>query len=143
MVRGMTNTELGRLRALAEAGRRTRVVPTLLSADLSRTRAFYLDLGFTAETVDDDDPPTRQGFERDGNYLFFYTQPPHGTPTTPQLSGTIYFFPDSVDLLAREWRDRVPFLWGPELMPYGLYEFGITDPDGYHLAFAERRTTGP
>lgn len=143
----MTNTELGRLRALAEAGRRTRVVPTLLSADLSRTRAFYLDLGFTAETVDDDQvdgvPLTRQGFERDGNYLFFYTQPPPGTSTTPRLSGTIYFFPDSVDLLAREWRDRVPFLWGPELMPYGLYEFGITDPDGYHLAFAERRTPRP
>jgi hypothetical protein len=37
----------------------------------------------------------------------------------------------------------VPFLWGPELMPYGLYEFGIADPDGYHLAFAERRTPAP
>lgn len=140
----MTNTELGRLRALAEAGRRTRVVPTLLSADLARTHAFYVNLGFTAETVDSDElPPTRQGFERDGNYLFFYTQAPHGTPATPQLSGTIYFFPDSVDVLAEEWRGRVPFLWGPELMPYGLYEFGIADPDGYHLAFAERRTTAP
>ena len=55
------------------------------------------------------------------------------------MSGTIYFFPDSVDVLAEEWRDKVEFLWGPELMPYGLYEFGIADPDGYLLAFAERR----
>lgn len=136
----MTNTDLSHLRTLAEAGRRARVVPALLSADLPRTRAFYLALGFTAEIVEGEtESPTQQGFERDGNYLFFYTQAPHGTPTTPTFSGTLYFFLDSVDLLAHEWRDRVPFTWGPELMPYGLYEFGITDPDGYHLAFAERR----
>ncbi len=122
----MTNADLAPHKALT--GNRPRVVPTLLSADLARTRAFYLGLGFTADDVDDvddvdgDDVPTRQGFARHGGYLFFYTEAPHGTPTTPQLSGTIYFFTDSVDLL-----------------PYGLYEFGIVDPDGYHLAFAERR----
>jgi hypothetical protein len=48
-------------------------------------------------------------------------------------------FPESVDALAREWAGHVTFQWGPEQMPYGLYEFGIVDPDGYDLAFAERR----
>jgi hypothetical protein len=59
------------------------------------------------------------------------------------LSGTIYVFPDSVDALAEEWRGSVDFVWGPDLMPYGLYEFGIADPDGYHFSFAERRTPSP
>jgi hypothetical protein len=131
----VTNDELTRLLTLAEAGRRTRVVPALLSTDLARTEEFYVRLGFTAEPVDGG----RQGFERDGYFLFFFTEPPHGTPATPAMSGTIYFFPDSVDELAEEWRGTVEFLWGPELMPYGLYEFGIADPDGYVLAFAERR----
>jgi hypothetical protein len=131
----VTDDELAQLLALAEAGRRTRVVPALLSADLARTAEFYKGLGFAAEPVGGG----RQGFERDGHYLFFYTEPPHGTPATPSMSGTIYFFPDSVDELAAEWRGVVEFRWGPELMPYGLYEFGIADPDGYHLAFAERR----
>jgi hypothetical protein len=135
----MPNSELVHLRALAEAGRRARVVPALLSTDLRRTSAFYLSLGFTAETVDDDaEAPTRLGFERSGSYLWFFTEALSGTPVTPALSGTIYIFPESVDALAEEWRGKVPFAWGPELMPYGLYEFGIVDPDGYHLAFAER-----
>jgi len=132
----MTDNELSQLLALAEAGRRSRVVPALLSGDLARTEAFYVRLGFTAESVG----AGRRGFERDGHYLFFHAEPPHGTPATPTMSGTIYLFPDSVDELAREWRGKVEFLWGPELMPYGLYEFGIADPDGYLLAFAERRT---
>jgi hypothetical protein len=42
-----------------------------------------------------------------------------------------------------EWQGKIDFLWGPELMPYGLYEFGIRDPDGYHLSFAERRARSP
>ena len=131
----MTDNELAQLLALAEAGRRSRVVPALLSGDLDRTEEFYVRLGFTAEAVG----AGRRGFERDGHYLFFHDDPPHGTPVTPTMSGTVYFFPDSVDELAEEWRGEVEFLWGPELMPYGLYEFGIADPDGYLLAFAERR----
>lgn len=137
----MSDSELSQLRALAEAGRRARVVPALLSTDLRRTEDFYRTLGFTTEPVDSHDaPPTRLGLERDGIYLFFYTDPPHGTLTAPALSGTVYVFPESVDALAAEWRGKVPFLWGPVLMPYGLYEFGIADPDGYHFSFAERRS---
>jgi hypothetical protein len=113
----------------------------MLSADLRRTETFYINLGFASEVVEHNgERPTLQAFERDGYYLLFYTEPPHGTSSTPTMSGTIYIFPESVDVLAEEWRGKVPFLWGPQLMPYGLYELGFADPDGYHLAFAERRT---
>jgi hypothetical protein len=116
-----------------------RVVPALLSGDLGRTADFYTALGFSMERVDGGNgPPTRLGFARDGVYLFFFGEP-IGPVTRPVMSGTIYIFPDSVDALAAEWRNKAAFAWGPELMPYGLYEFGIMDPDGHHLAFAERR----
>ena len=115
-----------------------RVVPSLLSADLQRTAAFYRGLGFRVERPDGTEPARRLGLQRDGIYLFFFDEP-IGPVREPVMSGTIYVFPESVDDLAREWRGKVAFAWGPELMPYGLYEFGIRDPDGYHLAFAERR----
>jgi hypothetical protein len=45
--------------------------------------------------------------------------------------------PTAVAALAEELRGRVEFAWGPEVMDYGMYEFGIQDPDGYYLAFTE------
>lgn len=120
--------------ALAEAGRRTRVVPTLLSTDLRRTSAFFARLGFKVEYVEGDaDNPKLLGVERDGAYLFYYSEPPKGGRATPALSGTIYIWADSVDALAEEWAEHLEFVWGPELMSSGIYEFGIQDPDGYHF----------
>jgi catechol 2,3-dioxygenase-like lactoylglutathione lyase family enzyme len=120
-----------------------RLVPALLSSDLSRTANFYASLGFDTEYPDGKDQPVhRLSFNRDGITLFFSDRPTR-PGQTPTLSGTLYAFPDDVDALAAEWRGKVTFLWGPELMPYGLYEFGFADPDGYHLAFAERRQPAP
>ena len=44
---------------------------------------------------------------------------------------------DSVVALAEEWSGKVEFAWGPEVMEYGMREFGIKDPNGYYLAFTE------
>jgi hypothetical protein len=49
----------------------------------------------------------------------------------------LYFHPESVEALAAEWQGKVPFAWGPEVMDYGMREFGIRDPNGYYLAFTE------
>ncbi len=115
------------------------VVPALLSGDLVRTTAFYVSLGFEIDLASvDTDPPRRLVLERNGFSLFFFSEPAGGMGA-PALSGTIYVFGQSVDALAHEWKGRVTFAWGPELMPYGLYELAITDPDGYNIAFAERR----
>jgi catechol 2,3-dioxygenase-like lactoylglutathione lyase family enzyme len=140
----MTDTDITHLRALAEAGRQARVVPTLRASDLARTADFYRNLGFTVESFDLDAEPPHTNVGRDGIYLFYFAGPdygaPPGTPSpTPTLSGSIYIFPDNVDALAEEWCGKVPFVWGPATTHYGMYEFGINDPDGYHLAFAERR----
>lgn len=63
--------------------------------------------------------------------------PPCGTPQAPVCSGTFYIFPESVQRLAEELCGKVEFAWGPEVMPYGMREFGIRDPNGYYLAFTE------
>lgn len=126
----------------AMPSRQVQLVPALLATDLDRTAAFYAGLGFALEWPDGPERPARRlTVERDGFSLFFFNEP-IGALQHPVLSGTLYVFPDNVDALAAEWRGKVEFLWGPELMPYGLYEFGFTDPDGYCLAFAERRGSG-
>ena len=60
-----------------------------------------------------------------------------GTPGTPVFSGTLYVFPENVTALANEYRDKVEFAWGPEVMDYGMREFAVQDPNGYFLAFSE------
>lgn len=110
-----------------------RLVPALLSADLERTRAFYEQLGFAVTG-------RAEGwleFDRDGVVLQFHSEPPVGTPSAPVLSGTLYLYPESVSALAEELSGKVPFAWGPEVMPYGMREFAVRDPDGYILAFSE------
>lgn len=115
-------------------GRRAGIVPMLLSADLKITADFYSGLGFA---VTRSKPFRRLEIERGGSSIHFFDDPA-GTQK-PSLTGTIYVFVENVDALAREWESKVELLWGPELLPSGLYEFGISDPDEYYLAFAEIR----
>jgi hypothetical protein len=67
----------------------------------------------------------------------FHTEAPMGTPREPICSGTFYVFPDNVTALAEEFRGKVDFAWGPEVMDYGMREFAVQDPNGYFIAFAE------
>lgn len=114
-----------------------RLVPALLVRDMSETLSFYQGLGFRVTGERSDGSSTWAEVRRDSVVLQFHTEPPCGTPPTPMCSGTFYFFPDSVAALAEEFRGNVNFAWGPEVMAYGMREFGIRDPNGYYLAFAE------
>ena len=113
-------------------------VPALLVTDIQRTLAFYRALGFTVSGFSPDEKaPSWVEVHRNDMVLQFHTEPSRGMPQTPVCSGTFYFLVDDVMGLAEEWGDTVTFAWGPELMDYGLHEFGVKDPDGYFLAFAE------
>jgi catechol 2,3-dioxygenase-like lactoylglutathione lyase family enzyme len=59
---------------------------------------------------------------------------------TPALTGTLYFEGQGVPALFESMKDRVTIVWPLSDMEYGTREFGIRDPDGYILAFAEERT---
>ena len=119
-----------------------RIVPSLLVDDMRRTIEFYVEkLGFTQTgyyPIESD--PEWTELRRDDVAIHFYTDAPHATRYSPGCSGTLYFYPDDVAALAEEWRNKVPFVWGPEVMDYGMREFGIRDPNGYYLAFSEPAT---
>ena len=115
-----------------------RLVPALLVKSIAETLSFYRKLGFELTGCHPDQRrPTWAEVSRDGVLLQFHTEPPCGTPAEPVCSGTFYFYPDSVIALAEEFRGKVGFAWGPEVMPYGMREFGVQDPNGYYLAFTE------
>ena len=58
---------------------------------------------------------------------------------SPQFTGTIYFDVDDVDGLWDAVRLTADVVWPISDMEYGTREFGVRDPDGYVLAFAEQR----
>jgi catechol 2,3-dioxygenase-like lactoylglutathione lyase family enzyme len=116
----------------------SRLVPALLVRNMAETLAFYRKLGFEVTDADPSEEKASWAQVRRGSIaLQFHTEAPEGTPKTPVCSGTFYVFPDSVARLAEEFRGRVELAWGPEVMEYGLREFGVKDPNGYYLAFAE------
>jgi uncharacterized glyoxalase superfamily protein PhnB len=45
---------------------------------------------------------------------------------------------EGVAALFERVRNSAPIVWPLEAMDYGTLEFGVRDPDGYTLAFAER-----
>jgi len=115
-----------------------RLVPSLLIRDFDETRAFYGMLGFTVSgQYPEGEEPDWIEMSCDGVTLQFFAEAPVGLPGAPMMSGTFYFYPDSVEAMAMELRGKVDFVWGPEVMPYGMREFGICDPNGYLLAFTE------
>ncbi len=115
-----------------------RLVPSLLVRDLRETLEFYALLGCESRAANFDPvSSTWAEVSRDGITLQLYTEPPHGTPDSPVMSGTLYIYPENVLALAEEWRGKVPFAWAPEVMDYGMREFGLRDPNGYYLAFTE------
>lgn len=116
----------------------TRLVPALLVRDMAETLDFYRKLGFLVTGCHPDRAnPAWAEVRRDAVTLQFHTDPPVGTPPAPVCSGTFYLYPSSVLALAEELRGVVPFAWGPEVMEYGMREFGVQDPNGYYLAFTE------
>ncbi len=112
-----------------------RLVPALLVRDMDKTLEFYQRLGFTVTGKSQEEPPSWAEVTRDGIVFQFHVEPACGTPSEPVCSGTFYVYPGNVDALAKEFRGKVEFAWGPEVMDYGMREFGLQDPNGYFLAF--------
>jgi catechol 2,3-dioxygenase-like lactoylglutathione lyase family enzyme len=121
------------------AGIGNRIVLSLLARDLKETIDFYVtkfNFQVTGHHPNLDEPKWIE-LSRDGIALQFFAEPPIGMATQPVFSGTVYFYPESVLDLAEELSGKVNFEWGPEVMDYGMREFGIKDPNGYFLAFTE------
>lgn len=124
---------------MTKARLRPGLIPALLVRDMAGTLVLYRRLGFSVTGAHPSEAdPSWAEVTRDEIRLQFHTEPPVGTPDEPAMSGTLYVFTDDVAALAEEFRAAgIAFAWEPEEMPYGLREFGIRDPNGYYLAFAQ------
>ena len=130
----------------------TDVTPNLIVSDIDRSLAFYRDvLGFSVVgTVPDAAPFVFAWMQRDEVKVFLNTVGPireeHPELAARPIGGTAMLF---VTLEAESTAAGVDALFAavaPKakvVMPlkdqfYGMREFGIEDPDGYVVFFAQR-----
>lgn len=118
-----------------------RILPCLLVADMRVALDFYIEkLGFVQTGYYPiESEPIRTEVRRDNVAIIFYTETIHLRldDSAPACTGAFYIFPESLDALVDELREKVEFAWGPETTDHGVREFAIRDPNGYVLVFAE------
>lgn len=107
----------------------------LRCADLDQTRAFYRDaLGFrVADTAEG-----TLTVEQHGGKLIFTPQDVWNT-ARPACSGTFYFTVPDVQACHDAVKGKAVIAWPLQDMAHGAREFGITDCNGYHLAFQQEQ----
>ena len=128
------------------------VTPNLIVADIDRSTAFYRDvLGFSIVTTDPDAAPFEfVWLQRDNVHVFlnaragaaedlpdFAARPIGGTNSLYMLVEADSV-DDGIDALFREVEGRARVVMPLKTQFYGLREFGIEDPDGYLVLFAQR-----
>lgn len=124
-------------------------IPVLRVADVAQAARWYTDiLGFTATLQPPDAPHTSAQLQRDQVELMLRLKTE--APAPASTSQSIKFRPhrdwdigirltgDALVTLLDEARRRTPLVRGPEIMPDGLVEFELEDPDGYRVCVSER-----
>ena len=119
----------------------TGVSPVLLVSDLERSVAFYRDLlGFECELHGE--PPDFLVAVRDAAVLLFASAPTDAklVPNWHVVDKiwNAYVRLDDVDAFYAEVQSRgCPIDYSLYDAPHGFREFGVTDPDGYDVAFGQ------
>ena len=115
----------------------SKVTPVLLVSDLQRSLDFYTDvLRFQLGWRMTGDAGGEMCMIESGGVAILLSTETH-LGEKPVLSGTLYIETQDVDEFFTMVKDRVELVWPLEDMAYGQREFGIRDPDGYTLAFAQ------
>jgi uncharacterized glyoxalase superfamily protein PhnB len=114
-------------------------MPTLRVEEMERAVQFYSKrLGFRISWRSPSDGSGETCMLESGHVAVLLSTGSHlGGP--PRLTGTIYFDTDGVDELWESLRSDAEIVWPISDTEHGTREFGIRDPDGYVLAFAEQR----
>src|SRR6185295_18233403 len=117
------------------------VMPALQVAEMHRAVQFYTHyLGFSVAWRSPGDGGGENCMLAAGPVSVLLSTSPHlGAP--PHFTGTIYFDVEDVEGLWDTVSPAADVVWPIGDMEYGTREFGIRDPDGYVLAFAEQRGT--
>ena len=113
-------------------------MPVLRVADIERSVDWYTRvLGFMVSWRAPNDGGGENCMLHSGESRVLLSTGSH-LGDKPAFTGTLYFETEGVRDLYARIRDQVEIVWPLELMEYGTLEFGIRDPDGYTLAFAEQ-----
>ena len=101
--------------------------------NIEETRAFYASvLGFAVSASAEGSLTA----ENTAAKLLFTAQ--DLWESAPVCSGTIYFTVPDVDACFAAVKDQTTLAWPLQDMPYGSREFGVTDCNGYTLAFRQQ-----
>jgi catechol 2,3-dioxygenase-like lactoylglutathione lyase family enzyme len=113
------------------------VMPVIRVAEMDRSVKFYSGIfGFAVVWRNRGDGGGENCLLQWGSAELMLSTAPHlGDP--PKFTGTLYFNGDGVAELYDRVKDRASLAWPLSDMEYGTREFGVHDPDGYVLAFAQ------
>jgi uncharacterized glyoxalase superfamily protein PhnB len=101
--------------------------------NIEETRAFYASvLGFAVSASAE----STLTAGKNGSKLIFTAQ--DLWKSGPVFSGTIYFTVPDVEACFATIKDKAVLAWPLQDMPYGSREFGVTDCNGYTLAFQQQ-----
>lgn len=118
------------------------IVPVLRVADLARAVNFYTGvLGFSLAWRADNEGGGENAMLSAGEVSLLLSTGSH-LGGRPQFTGTLYFNMMGVEEFFERIRERAEIVWPMETMEYDQREFGVRDPDGYTLAFAEEVAGG-
>ncbi|MEO8316031.1 MAG: VOC family protein [Pseudomonadota bacterium] len=113
------------------------VMPVLRVADLQRAIDWYTGtLGFVLLWRSPNDGGGENCVLREGSVKLMLSTGAH-LGDKPVFTGTLYFNTPGVAAFYDRIREKVEMVWPLQKMEYGTTEFGIRDPDGYVLAFAQ------
>ena len=123
-----------------------KLTPNLLVANVERSLAFYVDtLGFARGMTVTDASPFVFAAVTSGDVEIFVNDAATAVKEYPAFAGkplgatgTMYIELEGVDALHERIKSRVTITMPLVTQFYGMREFGILDPDGYVITFAER-----
>jgi lactoylglutathione lyase len=123
-----------------------KLTPNLLVASVERSLAFYVDtLGFARGMTVPDASPFVFAAVTSGDVEIFVNDAATAVKEYPAFAGkpigatgTMYIEVEGVDALHERIKSSVTITMPLVTQFYGMREFGILDPDGYVITFAER-----
>jgi uncharacterized glyoxalase superfamily protein PhnB len=127
-----------------------KLTPNLLVANVERSLAFYVDmLGFARGMTVPDASPFVFAAVTSGDVEIFVNDAATAVKEYPAFAGkplgatgTMYIELEGVDALHERIKSSVTITMPLVTQFYGMREFGILDPDGYVITFAERVPQG-